>query len=63
MQITRPDAGSLTCDWLWHDDREVMFQSFYSHVRTPFDFVSLSPLRRTWVARNLLHADVKQAVS
>lgn len=46
MQITQPDAGSLTCDWLWHDDWEVMSQSFYSHVRTPFDFCLVKPFKK-----------------
>ena len=63
MQITQPDAGNLTCDCLWHDEWEVMSQSFLSHVRTPFDFHLFKPLRSTWVERDLLHADVKQAVS
>jgi len=46
VRITRPHAGSLTCDWLWHDDWEVMFHSFYSHVRTPLDFRIVKPFKK-----------------
>jgi hypothetical protein len=63
MQITQPDAGGLICDWLWHDDWEVMPQSFFTHVRTLLDSRLVKPLRSTWVAKDLFHDDVKQAVS
>lgn len=42
MQITQPDAGSLTCD----DDWDIMTQSFYSHVRTIFDFRLAKPFKK-----------------